>query len=100
MLEIMGLLVILQLSIILIFLHRFSNRIEKFVSYVEELVDTKLKTKWEMIDEMPVKEAKKWDIRIRSELQQWIDYAAVSIANKVGKMLGGKNKGSGYAEGG
>jgi len=100
MLEIVGLVLLVQLSIIIVFLYILSRKLQHFTAYVKEVIDTKLKTKWDLINEMPVKEAKKWDIRVQSEIKRWIDYASIAIANKVGQMLGGKKGRGGYAEGG
>lgn len=83
---------------IFLLLFNLLKEFRNFQRRVEQVISEKLKSKLEVINEMSVVEARKWDIRLQQQLFEWMESFATIIANKVGVMLGGK-KTSGYREG-
>ena len=66
---------------------------------LNKTITEKLKTKYEIINEMSVLEAKKKYIRAKSLIFEIIEEAGPLISNMISVALGGK-KGGGYREGG
>lgn len=71
------------------------------VQSLEHIISEKLKSKFEIIDNMSVVEAQKKVIRFKSILFEMLEESAPIWTNIIGKALGGKSSSSGgYREGG
>jgi len=99
MLGIIGLVIVGYIAVLLtILILKLNNGIQEIKS-LNQIISTKLKTKYEIINEMSITEARIKYIRAKSIIFEIIEEAGPLFTNMIAKALGGKSSG-GYREGG
>jgi len=98
---IVGIVLGVYIAVLLTILVMKLNKGIQQVQSLNNIISTKLKTKYEIINEMSIKEAKIKYIRARAIIFELIEEAGPLITNMIAKALGGKSGSSdGYREGG
>jgi hypothetical protein len=96
---IIGLVIGLYIAVVLtILVIKLKDGIEQIQS-LKQIISDKLKTKYEIVNEMTVLEAKKTYVRAKSIILEMLTDTENFWINVIGKAMGGKGGSSGYREG-
>ena len=82
-----------------IFVVKFKIGVREITS-LNQTINEKFKTKYELVNELSITEAHKKYIRFKSVIFEILEEASPIISNAISVALGGKKGSSGYREGG